>query len=164
MTRGLFHRRNRTRQGTTIVETALVLPVFLFFVLGIIEFGHAIMVTHVLNSACRQAARIGSTAGNSTATVRAKVLSVLGSAVNQNKVTVYVKDAGVFDTSSNPSTSASSLESMANIELSNTDSRHLFMVRAKLNYKDVAIVPDIPLMGSLLNNLTIQGQAFMRHE
>lgn len=164
MTRGLFHRRNRTRQGTTIVETALVLPVFLFFVLGIIEFGHAIMVTHVLNSACRQAARIGSTAGNSTATVRAKVLSVLGSAVNQNKVTVYVKDAGVFDTSSNPSTAASSLESMANIELTNTDSRHLFMVRAKLSYKDVAIVPDIPLIGSLLNNLTIQGQAFMRHE
>lgn len=142
----------------------MVLPVFLFFVLGIIEFGHVLMVQHVLNSACRQAARLGSTTGNSTATVRAKTLSVLGSAVNQNKVTVYVKDAGVFDTSSNPGTTATALESMLNIELSNTDSRHLYMVRAKVAYRDVAIVPDIPLMGSMLNNLTIQGQAFMRHE
>ncbi len=164
MTRGFPHRRFCTRQGTTIVETALVLPVFLFFVLGIIEFGHVLMVTHVLNSACRQAARIGSTAGNSTATVRAKALAVLGSAVHQNKVTVYVKDAGVFDTSSNPTVTATALESMPNIELSSTDPRHLFMVRAKVAYRDVAIVPDIPLMGSLLNHLTIQGQAFMRHE
>lgn len=147
-----------------MVETALVLPVFLLFILGIVELGHALLVQHVLNSACRQAARVGSTQGNSTATVRTKALTVLGSAVNQNKVQVYVKDASVFDSSGTPGTSATALEGMPNIELGTTDARKLFMVRAKVPYKDIAIVPNIPYLGSFLDNITIEGQAFMRHE
>lgn len=147
-----------------MVETALVLPVFLLFILGISELGHALLVQHVLNSACRQAARVGSTQGNSTATVRTRALTVLGSAVNQNKVQVYVKDASVFDSSGSPGTSATALESMPNIELGTTNARKLFMVRAKILYKDIAIVPNIPYLGSFLDNVTIEGQAFMRHE
>jgi Flp pilus assembly protein TadG len=88
----------QARRGTTVVETALVLPVYLMLVLAMIELGHALLVQHVLNSACRQAARIGSTQGNTTATVQAKVLSVLGSTVNTTKVSVFVKDASTFDT------------------------------------------------------------------
>lgn len=147
-----------------MVETALVLPVFLLFILGIVELGHALMVQHVLNSACRQAARVGSTQGNSTATVRSKALDVLGSAVNQNKVQVYVKDASVFDSSGSPGTTGSELEAMPNIELGTTDARKLFMVRATVAYQDIAIVPNIPYLGSFLDNITIEGQAFMRHE
>lgn len=164
MTRGLFHRRNHARRGTTIVETALVLPVFLLFVLGIIELGHALMVKHVLNSACRQAARIGTTDGNSTATVRARVLQVLGKAVDQSKVQVLVKNAGAFDAGSNPSTSPTALDALPDIELTDADPKQLFMIRAKITYSDIAIVPNIPLLGSFLDNVTIQGQAFMRHE
>ncbi len=60
-------RQNRSRRGTTVVETALVLPVFLLFVLGLIELGHAQMVKNVLRCACREAARMGSTEGHTTA-------------------------------------------------------------------------------------------------
>jgi hypothetical protein len=38
------------------------------------------------------------------------------------------------------------------------------MVRAKIAYHDVAIVPNIPYLGRFLDNVTLQGQAFMRHE
>jgi hypothetical protein len=141
-----------------------VLPVFLLFVLGLLELGHAIMVSHVLRSACRQAARIGSTAGNSTAQVRAKALSVLGSAVDPSLVTVYVKSASAFDAGANPSTSPTALEGMPDIELANADPRQLFMVRAKVRYEDIAIVPNIPYLGNFLDDVVIQGQAFMRHE
>jgi Flp pilus assembly protein TadG len=45
MTRtGNYRRLGGTRRGTTVVETALVLPVFLLFMLGLIELGHAQMV------------------------------------------------------------------------------------------------------------------------
>jgi Flp pilus assembly protein TadG len=160
----LQYRRPRTRRGTTIVETALVLPVFLLFVLGLIELGHAMMVSNVLRSACRQAARIGSTEGNSTADVQAKTLEVLGSAVDPSLVTVYVKDASSFDSSSSPDTSGSALESMPNLELTNAEPRQLFMVRAKVRYEDIAIVPNIPFLGPFLDNVVVKGQAFMRHE
>jgi Flp pilus assembly protein TadG len=146
------------------VETALVLPVFLLFVLGLVELGHCMMVSHVLRSACRQAARIGSTEGNNTSSVQAKCLSVLGSAVDPSKVTVYVKDASSFDASVTPSTTGSSLEAMPSIELADAEPRQLFMVRAKVKYEDIAIVPNIPYLGSFLDNVTLQGQAFMRHE
>ncbi|HEX3600301.1 MAG TPA: TadE/TadG family type IV pilus assembly protein [Lacipirellulaceae bacterium] len=163
MTRGMHQRRRRTRRGTTVVETALVLPVYLMFVLGLIELGHASMVQHVLNSACRQASRMGSTTGNTTAMVKTKTLTVLGSAVKQNFVSVFVKDASVFDTGT-PPTAGTSLEAMPNIELSSAPPRQLFMVRASVNYKDIAIVPNIPILGKFLNGVVIQGQSFMRHE
>jgi hypothetical protein len=163
-TRGFSHRRRKSRNGTTVVETALVLPVFLIFVLGLIELGHAMMVAHVLRSACRQAARIGSTEGNTTADVQAKLLAVLGSAVDTTNVTVYIKDAGSFDSSSSPGTSGTELEAMPSIELSDAEPRQLFMVRAKVNYEDIAIVPNIPYLGNFLDNVTLDGQAFMRHE
>ena len=78
MTLGICPRKREARRGTTVVETALVLPVFLLFVLGLIELGHAMMVSNVLRSACRQAARIGSTEGNTTAEVRSRALADLG--------------------------------------------------------------------------------------
>ncbi len=163
MLRGISQRRQTTRRGTTAVETALVLPVFLLFVFGLMELGRAVFVQHVINSACRQAARIGSTTGNSTASVKNKMLDVLGAAINPNAVTVYVKDASSFDAGS-PSTSGSSLESMPNIEVSDAKPGQLFMVRAKIHYGDIAIVKHIPILGDFLDSVTLAGQAFIRHE
>jgi TadE-like protein len=164
MTNTLERLRPNLRRGTTAVETALVLPVFLLFVLGLIELGHAVMVKNLLRSACRQAARMGSTENHTTAEVRQRVLDVLGSACAAEAVEVFVKDASGFDGDSPPSTSSSSLESLGDIELSNADPLQMFLVRAKVNYEDIAIVPNIPILGDFLDNVTIEGQAFMRHE
>ncbi len=163
MMRAFRKRRRSTRLGTTVVETALVLPLFLLFVFGLVELGRAIFVQHVLNSACRRAARIGSTEGNSTAVVKAKALQVLETAINTTAVQVYVKDASPFDTAS-PGTSGAALESLSDIELMNADPRQMFMVRAKVKYDDIAIVKHIPVIGYFLKNVTLDGQAFMRHE
>lgn len=161
----LQHRLRRTRRGTTAVETAFVLPVFLMFVLGIIEFGHAQMVNHLLRSACRSAVRFGSTDGISTAQARQRVLDQLGSVINPSAVTVYVKNASVYDQGGTAPTSASALEALPNIELSTAEPRTLFLVRAKVNYSAVSVVPlSVPFLGNYLDNLTLQGQSFTRHE
>jgi hypothetical protein len=161
---GMPPHRNRLRRGTTVVETALVLPVFLLFVLGLVELGHAQMVKNLLRSACRQAARIGSTEGNSTAAVRQRVLDTIGGAVAPEKVEVFVKDASAFDSGTSPGTDGASLEALPDVELSDAEPRQMFIVRAKVNYNDVAIVPHIPILGSFLDDLVLEGQAFMRHE
>lgn len=161
--RTVFHRRPGQCRGTTVVETALVLPVFLLFVLALLELGHAQLVKHVLRSACRQAARIGTTEGTTTDDVESRVLATLSSIVDQNDVEVFVKDAGTYDTGGQPE-GGDELEALPSIELSNAEPLQLFMVRAKIDYDDVAIVPNIPYLGSFLDGVVLEGQAFMRHE
>jgi hypothetical protein len=160
----LTHRHRRgSRAGTTVVETALVLPVFLLFVLALIELGHAQLVKHVLRAACRQAARIGTTEGNSTADVEARVIESLETVVDADHVEVFVKDASVYDAGGSPESGAE-LEALADIELSEAEPRQLFLVRAKIHYEDIAIVPNIPYLGAFLDDVVLEGQAFMRHE
>jgi Flp pilus assembly protein TadG len=105
----LNRSRARHRRGTAAVETAMVLPVYLTLLFGVAEFGHAQLMLNLLNSACRNGARIGSTEGTTTANVRARVNQTMGAAVATSKVTVYVKDASVFDSSSTPPSTDASL-------------------------------------------------------
>lgn len=151
--------RSRRRRGTAIVETAFVLPAYLLLLLGIIEFGHAQLVVNLLNSATRNAARIGSTEGTSNTDVIAKVQATVGTVVPVGKITTYIKDAGVFDGSGSTPSSASALESLPDVNVSTLDPREMFMVRVKVAYNDIALVP-MPF----LEGMTLDAQAFMRHE
>jgi hypothetical protein len=160
----LFRRPSQERRGTTVVETALVLPVFLLFVLALVELGHAQLVKHMLRAACRQAARMGTTEGKSTAQVRARLLEVMGTVVDTADVQVFIKDASSFDGDGTAPESGDDLESLANIELLDAEPRQLFMIRAKIEYADIAIVPNVPYLGDFLDEVTLEGQAFMRHE
>ncbi len=154
-----FHSRQRDRRGTSLVETALVLPIFFVFVLSMVEFGHALMVKNVLRSATRAGARMGSTEGRSTADVEAYVRQLLGGAIDTSEVYVGVKNAGVYDDGSTLPADGTELEALPSIELNDTEPRQLFMVRARVAYNDVALVPMAFMQGVVLD-----GQSFMRHE
>lgn len=147
------------RRGTTIVEMAFVLPVFLFFVFALIEFGHAQMVNNVLRSACRAGARLGSTQGQTATSVESHVRQVLSGAVDVNAVEVFVKDGSSFDAGASVPTQQSGFEALPDVNLQDAEPRQLFLVRAKVNYNDIALVP-MPFMSGVV----LQGQAFMRHE
>ena len=151
--------RHRQRRGTAAVETAFVLPVYLLLLFGIAEFGHAQLVINLLNSACRNGARVGSTEGTSTADVIAKVRQTVGTAVPTSKITVYVKNASVFDSGGTTPSTDSALEALPDLQVSTANPRQMFMVRAKVRYNDISLVP-MPF----LKNMTLDAQAFMRHE
>jgi Flp pilus assembly protein TadG len=51
------NRQQQNRRGVAAVEFALVVPIFLLLVFGIIEFGRVIMVQQVLVNASREGAR-----------------------------------------------------------------------------------------------------------
>jgi Flp pilus assembly protein TadG len=131
--------------------------VFLLLLFVIFEFGHAQLINNVLNSACRNAARIGAVEGSTTAQVRTKVEQMIGSVVPAGTVEIFVKNASSFDDGDAPV--GPELEDLPNIELQDTDSRTLFVVRAKVPYSSVAIVP-MPFLA----DVEIDAQAFMRHE
>ena len=165
MTTNAQRVRPNCRRGTTVVETALVLPVFLLFVLGLIELGHAQLVKHVLRSACRQAARIGSTEGNSTADVQAEGArragrggrSGSGRRVREGCQRLRQRAAAVDERRRRWKACRTSNSHSA-------EPRQLFLVRAKVHYNDIAIVPNIPYLGNFLDDVVLEGQAFMRHE
>jgi len=152
-------QRDRDRSGTTLVESAVVLPVFLFMVFAIIEFGHAQMVNNVLNSACRNGARTGSVEGTSTNQVLNQVDTTLGQVIPTASVAIVVKDASVYDSEGAPPTTEAGLLALPDIELSGAEPRQLFMVRASVPYNDIALM-SMPFM----EGVVLTGQSFMRHE
>jgi hypothetical protein len=55
-----YEQKLPKKQGQALVEMALVLPIFIFVVIGIIDFGRAMHCMSNLNHQCIQGARAGS--------------------------------------------------------------------------------------------------------
>lgn len=65
-----FLRRARDPSGSVAVEFALLLPVYIAFMFGIIEYGRMIWIRNSMEFATEQAARYGAiTSGATTATI-----------------------------------------------------------------------------------------------
>jgi len=150
------------RRGTTVVETAIVLPVFFIFLFTIIAYGHSQMVINMLDASCRSASRYGSTNGVTTAEVRARVEELVGTVVDPDDVTIIVKDAGVYDTGGELPSDSDDFHALPDVEVANLEPRDLFLVRVELQYSDVAILP-LPFLESL-EDMIVTGEAFTRHE
>src|SRR3954447_1109352 len=61
------------RRGAAVTEFAIVAPVFFMMVIGFIEFGRALMVQQVLVNASRVGARMASTTGATSTSVKTAV-------------------------------------------------------------------------------------------
>jgi Flp pilus assembly protein TadG len=92
------HRRSKTRIGAAAVEFAIVVPIFLLLVFGIIEFGRAIMVQQILVNATREGARQAVLDGATSAGVVDTVSDYLQGAsidIAQNNISVSPDPTGV---------------------------------------------------------------------
>lgn len=89
-------RRLRSESGAAAVEFALILPVFLVLLLGIIEFGSAYNAQILLTNAAREAARTYSLTGDEGAAVSAanEATAPIGLAVAASDVDFVVTPAG----------------------------------------------------------------------
>lgn len=68
--------RKRVRRwvlGAAAVEFALIAPLFLLMLGGIIEFGQAFRIEHLLSNACRRGARTAIFSGSTTSQVQSSV-------------------------------------------------------------------------------------------
>src|SRR5659263_85200 len=74
-----MRRCDRSIRGQSLVEFALVLPMFLLLLIGIAEFGRAWMTRNILTGASREAVRIAAVQGN-TATALSRANNILSSA------------------------------------------------------------------------------------
>ena len=73
-----FIRRARNSSGSVAVEFALLLPVYIAFISGIIEFGRFIWIRNTMEFAAEQAARYGAiTSGATAASIEAQAPTYL---------------------------------------------------------------------------------------
>jgi hypothetical protein len=89
-------KRARRRRGTTLVETAIALNLFLLLVLGVFEFGRLLMARHLINNAARGAARLASsgTANKTEAIIKQAALDLVAGQFSPVPVVlVYKADA-----------------------------------------------------------------------
>jgi Flp pilus assembly protein TadG len=91
--------RDKKRAGTTLVEFAVVIPIFLLFVFGLIEVGRAFMVTHVLTNAARAGCRQGILESSATSDVNATVSSLLTAQGIKGATTTVTVNGVVADVS-----------------------------------------------------------------
>lgn len=77
MRRQISKTNERRRSGVAALELALVLPIFLIAVFGILEFGRAMMVQQVLTNAAREGARRAVIPGATDAQVTSLVQNYL---------------------------------------------------------------------------------------
>jgi Flp pilus assembly protein TadG len=91
-------RRLRSQKGAAYLEFALVLPFFLIFVMGLVEFGRGFNIYHNLTNACREGARQAAMQDSNQITAT--------SATNiRNRVVSYMNSLGL-ETSHYPATAA----------------------------------------------------------
>ncbi len=83
----------RGRAGASIIEFAFVAPVFVIFLLGLIEVGRGLMVQHLLTNAARAGARVGVIEGKTTSDVTSAAYTALsGMGISGDTATVEVND------------------------------------------------------------------------
>lgn len=100
-----IRQEKHVRRGATVMEAALVLPIVLIFLLGILEYGRYVMTLQVLTNAAREGARYalahtepvtlqGVTYGNATSDVQTIVNNACaGQQLTGHTVQVYESDA-----------------------------------------------------------------------
>jgi len=146
------------RRAVVTVEVALCVPIFIVFLAGLMEFSHVFLVTHMLNSACRQGAHLGCFEGVTSKEVEARVKQIVEAAINSSKATVIVRDASVFDDSQVDAKSVD-FTALPSIDLTQADSGDPFVVQVSVPYDTVALLPPFWVQDHI-----VTGRAVMRHE
>ena len=131
-----------------MVEVAVCFPVFLLILMGVIEFGRAMSVNQMLNSAsrigCRAAILDGSTNSTVTSVVKQHVISTIGCQQSSVSVTITV-------------TSSQSGATLSDVSEASTGD--MIKLNVSVPFADVSwSVKD------WMGTSTIRGQCSMQHE
>lgn len=141
--------RQSSRRGAAVLEMALVLPIFFMVVLGIVEFGRAMMVGQMVTNAAREATRLAIVDGSTNSAVETWVEEFLTSAVGVTAADVTV-DITVTAAPGNDDPGG---------EIGNAQSRDLVQVAVSVPFDKVSYLP-----GNYLNGKQLSAQSAMRHE
>lgn len=88
-----FHDFRKTQRGQAVVEMALVLPILIMLIFGIIEFGRILNTYMIVTNLSREGARQGATGGTDAEIVTAVKSGTNSNQINPNNLTVIINPA-----------------------------------------------------------------------
>jgi Flp pilus assembly protein TadG len=144
----ITHRKSN-RRGAATVELALILPLLFTVVLGILEFGRAMMVMNLVTNAAREGARMAVLEGSTNTDVQNAIKTMLNKStgVATSNVTTTITVA------------AAAGNADAGNQVANAHMRDLITVKVSVPYNSVMLIP-----GKYLSGKNLVGQSSMRHE
>lgn len=131
------------------MEAALVLPIFFTVVLGIVEFGRAMMVSQLVTNASREGARLAIVDGSTNSDVESFIYDFLADSVN-----VAEGDVGVTITVDPATGNPDPADQLAAAGVGD-----LVTVRVSVPFNKVNYVP-----AEYLSGKNLVGLSAMRHE
>lgn len=143
------------RRGSAIVEFAVVAPVLLSLVMGIVEMGRVVMLAQVATNASREGARYAVQGSANTTTIDTYLRTYLSSAGLRNTasgsngsvtVTVETLSSGSWTATTDPSTASTGTQ---------------VRVTVQIDYTKESWLPTQYFVG---NNASVQGATVMRRE
>ena len=135
--------RTDERRGASAVEMAMVLPIFLLVLMGMVEFGRALMVGQLVTNAAREGARMAILDGSSTSSVKTSIQSFLSGAagVSASDITVTATVGG------------------ATKDISAAQPKDMVAITVTIPFSKVSYLPP-----TFLKSTTLRGSSSMRHE
>lgn len=132
-----LNRRAHARRATAAVEFAIVAPIFLLFIMGIVEMGRVMMVQNVLISAARDGARAAIISGATADDVKQEAVD-------------YANVCGI----------AGATATVQPADLNDATADTPITVTVSVTFDDVSWLP-VP---QFLANQLLSGQTTMRYE
>ena len=77
---GWLRRSDRRSRGAEVLEMALMMPILIWLIFGMVEFGYFFYLKHNLQAAAREGARVGSTLNSNDTEAVAKASAFLTAA------------------------------------------------------------------------------------
>jgi len=148
-------RQRQRRSGSALVEFAVVAPILMIFILGILEIGRLVMVAQITTNASREGARYAVQGDANTAAIDSYLRTYLSAAGLSNTasgsnsavtVTVESYSGSAWTTTADPSTVASGSP---------------IRVTVAVNFNSQSWLPTRFFVG---NNKQVQGVTVMRRE
>jgi Flp pilus assembly protein TadG len=142
-----------SERGAELIEFALVFPLLLLLVLGMVDFGFLFQRYEVLTNAAREGARIAVLPGYTTADVQARVCN-------------YIQGGGVAVTGTCPSPTNPVISAPADVTIALPSGATLSAKRVTITYTNsyLFIGPIASLFGANLSTVPITTVAIMRDE
>jgi len=128
---------------------ALVLPIFFTVVLGIVEFGRAMMVGQMITNAAREGTRMAILDGETNTTVTNWIESFLNDSINVSAADVTVTIT-VDPATGNPDPID---------QIGSALSKDLVTIKVSVPFDKVSYIP-----GDYLSGKSVSAQSAMRHE
>ena len=161
-----MHARIKSARGAELIEFALVFPLLLLVVLGIVDFGFLFQRMEVVTNAAREGARIAVLPGYTASDACTRALSYLvaGGVKPDSNTCTCPSTGGVCTSPTNPTITVNTSAQGFSIDLGGGTTLSGKQVIVQYTSPYLFLTPLMSFFGGSMSSVPVRGVAVMRDE